>query len=73
MSIGFASFVSTGQLIKERICSYRSKFSPLRVDPISKSLLNNYITFGKEEEGRLLGLIPYFIKVTGKQLCNFDL
>ena len=23
-----------GQLLKKRICSYRSKFSPLRVDPI---------------------------------------
>ena len=28
-----------GQLLKERICSSRSKFFPLRVDPISDSYL----------------------------------
>ena len=30
----FASFLNGGQLLKERICSYRSKFFPLRVDTI---------------------------------------
>ena len=30
-------FHSRGQLLKERICSLRSKFFPLRVDPIAKS------------------------------------
>ena len=29
-----ASRVNWGLLIKERICSYQSKFFPLRVDPI---------------------------------------
>ena len=32
----FASFLSMGLLLKERICSSRSKFFPLRVDPIAK-------------------------------------
>ena len=30
----FASFVNGGQLLKERICSQRSKFFPLRVDQL---------------------------------------
>ena len=30
----FASFVNGGQLLKERICSHRSKFFPLRVDQL---------------------------------------
>ena len=30
---------SRGQLLKERICSSRSKFSPLRIDPISEYYL----------------------------------
>ena len=33
----FVSLLSRGQLLKERICSCRSKFSPLRVDHMSKS------------------------------------
>ena len=36
-SIVFASFCTWGQLLKARICSSRSKFLPLKVDPISKS------------------------------------
>ena len=39
----FASLVTLarqeGLLIKERICSCRSKFSPLRVDPVEKDPL----------------------------------
>ena len=34
--LSFVSLLSRGQLLKERICSYRSKFFPLRVDPIPK-------------------------------------
>ena len=30
----YASLLSRNQLLMERICSYGSKFSPLRVDPI---------------------------------------
>ena len=33
----FASLLSRGQFLKERICSPRTKFFPLRVDPNSKS------------------------------------
>ena len=36
---GFASLLTMGQLLKERICSFRSKFFPSRADPISKSHL----------------------------------
>ena len=56
----FAFLLSMDQLIKERICFSRSKFFPLRVDPI----LNKYliqrskqefmqvnITFGQEAGG----------------------
>ena len=32
----FASFPNRGQLLKAKICSYRSKFFPLKVDPISE-------------------------------------
>ena len=35
----FASLLSWGQLLKERICSSRSKFFPYRVDPMAKSYL----------------------------------
>ena len=35
----FASFLARGQPLKGRICSSRSKFFPLRVDPILKSYL----------------------------------
>ena len=35
----FASLCSGGQLLKGRICSSRSKFLPLRVNPISESYL----------------------------------
>ena len=35
----FVSLFSRGQLLKERICSSRSKFFPLKVDPRSKSYL----------------------------------
>ena len=31
-------FLNGGLLLKEKICSYRSKFFPLRVDPIFKRL-----------------------------------
>ena len=63
----FASLFSRGQLLKVRICSFRSKFFPLRVDPASESYLiqrnkQEYI-FGKEvggggslEQGLLLGV-----------------
>ena len=34
----FAAILNCGQLLKERICSHRSKFFPLRVDPISEYL-----------------------------------
>ena len=34
-----AMLLNRGQLLKERICSYRSKFFPVRVDPILKSYL----------------------------------
>ena len=37
----FASLLWRGQLLKERICSLRSKFFPLRVDPISKELFSS--------------------------------
>ena len=35
----FASFLNGGQLLKERICSCRSKFLSLRVDPKWKGLI----------------------------------
>ena len=35
----YASHLIRGQLLKKRICSFRSKFFPLRVDPILKGLL----------------------------------
>ena len=35
LSINCASHINWGHLIKKRICSHRSKFFPLRVDPIS--------------------------------------
>ena len=35
----FASFLTKGKLLKERICSSRSKFFLLKVDPISESYL----------------------------------
>ena len=34
----FASYLIRGLLLKERICSPRSKFFPLRADPILKGL-----------------------------------
>ena len=34
----FASLLSMGQLLKERICSFRSKFFPFKVDPSSKKV-----------------------------------
>ena len=36
-----ASFLIRGQLFKERICSSRSKFFPLRVDPSLEVLRNS--------------------------------
>ena len=42
----FASLLNGGQLIKERICSNRSKFFPLRVDP----LLDRFILSGRKQE-----------------------
>ena len=39
------SFQKMGLLLKERICSCRSKFFPLRVDPIEKG--------GKNKDGRV--------------------
>ena len=36
----FATHLIRGQLLKKRICSPRSKFFPLRVDPILKGLHN---------------------------------
>ena len=39
------SFQKMGLLLKERICSYRSKFFPLRVNPIEKG--------GKNKDGRV--------------------
>ena len=35
----YASLLSRNQLLKERICSYESKFSPLRVDPLWKGVV----------------------------------
>ena len=37
----FASLLNRGHLSKERICSSRSKFFPLRVDPIFKELCSS--------------------------------
>ena len=34
----FASHLISGQLLKKRICSFRSKFFSLRVDPIFRGL-----------------------------------
>ena len=34
----FASLLNRDQLLRERICSWWSKFFPLRVDPIFKGL-----------------------------------
>ena len=34
--------LNMGQLLKERICSYRSKFFPLQVDHFRKILLSRY-------------------------------
>ena len=68
----FASLFSEGQLLKERICSWRSKFFPLRVDSILKSYAHPEKQIGIHaslcnifqkrpgrllEQGNLLGLI----------------
>ena len=57
----FAFPFSRGQLSKERICSSRSKFFPLRVDPFKKATLCgkqeftqvNITLFSKKKQGRL--------------------
>ena len=41
-----ASLHNKDQLLKERICSCRSKFFPSRVDPISKS----YLTYKSKQK-----------------------
>ena len=71
----YASLLNRAQLLNERICSFRSKFFPLRVDPILKSYLIqrskqkfmsiNVTLFWKQgrghllEQGQLLVLIWY--------------
>ena len=66
----FASFHRRGQLLKERICSSRSKFFPFRVDFMLKSYLIHrskliYHCFLEKSQGmfiragHLLGFIPY--------------
>ena len=39
LSLVLPFLFSSGQLLKERICSQLSKFFPLKVDPMSKSYL----------------------------------
>ena len=56
-------FSKGGQLIKERICSSRSKFFTLRVDPISESLLRS-----RREKVILSQKVFAFVKMTGKNV-----
>ena len=39
-SFGLIYLLNVDQLLKERICSHRSKFFPLRVDPVLEELCN---------------------------------
>ena len=62
----FAPLLSGGQLLKERICSYRSKFFPIRIDPdqrvtvLIQSSKQEFMTiFRKRDMERLLGVIWY--------------
>ena len=54
----FASFVWT-QLLKERICSFRSKFFPLRADPFLKGIIT---------QGTRLEVIKVIMMVYGYML-----
>ena len=45
-----------GFVLKQRICSSRSKFFPLRVDPMSKS----YIIQGRKQEFMQVNIILFF-------------
>ena len=49
----FASLLNIGQLLKERICFCRSKFFPLRVDPIT-----HWFNSPGKQEGSYLSSFP---------------
>ena len=53
----FASLLNTGQLLKERICSPRSKFFPLRVDHILEGL--GRASSSREAEKKSQKLFPF--------------
>ena len=52
----FASPFSVGQLLNERICSFRSKFFPLKVDPFWKGF---YTEGSKQEVTKVVSLCKY--------------
>ena len=53
----FASHLIRGWLLKKRICSHRSKFFPLRVDPF----LKNFILQRSKQE--VMKVVPLFSKI----------
>ena len=56
----FASHLIRGQLLKERICSSRSKFFPLRVDPFGRA------SSSREANRKSQKLIPLAKKLQNK-------
>ena len=56
-STGFASLLSRGQLLKERICSTRSKFFSFRGDPIQRAVF-----YPEKHNGILQGTVTLFSK-----------
>ena len=62
----FASLLSKGQLLKERICSSRSKFLPLRVDSIFKS----YLMQRSKQEVTQLNTNSFLKKKAGRHLLE---
>ena len=56
----FGALLNRWQLLKERICFCRSKFFPLRVDPLLEGL------HPPGKQGRVTKVVP-FIKVAEKE------
>ena len=54
----FASLLNGDQLLKERICSSRSTFFPLREDPIWEGLVLSGLKRKSQKGRRILAVYP---------------
>ena len=73
-------FLIRGQLLKERICSCRSKFFPLTVDPISEGLCHpgkktrsyksNLPLQKKKKKQEILEVYPLALRLRSRELIR---